>query len=105
MQNKLKLNQKYYFDNNTQIYYIKNRYEDKTLEYLYFHLRTNLLILFEIIDNIFIKLKELYTSFYCKEYIMKKFRELKIGLGFFNVFYSKFIKLAAKLEFTKKMLL
>ena len=36
---------------------------------------------------------------------MKKFRKLKIGLGFFNTFYSEFIKLIAKLKFIKKMLL
>lgn len=36
---------------------------------------------------------------------MKKFRKIKIGVGFFNIFYSKFIKLAEKLEFTKEILL
>ena len=35
---------------------------------------------------------------------MEKFRELKIGLDSFNAFCSEFIKLVAKLEFTKEML-
>lgn len=39
------------------------------------------------------------------KYVMKKFRKLKMGLGSFNAFYLKFIKLAAELEFTKEMLL
>lgn len=36
---------------------------------------------------------------------MEKFRKLKMGSGFFNAFYSKFIKLVAELKFTKEMLL
>lgn len=36
---------------------------------------------------------------------MKKFKKLKIDMRFFNTFYSKFIKLAAKLEFIKEILL
>ena len=35
---------------------------------------------------------------------MKKFRELKMGSRSFNAFYLEFIKLAAKLEFTKEIL-
>ncbi len=34
MQNKLKLNQKHYHKNNTQICYTENYYKSKTLEYL-----------------------------------------------------------------------
>ena len=63
------------------------------------------MILFEIVDNLFAKLKDVYSDPYCKEYAIKKFRKLKISSGFFNIFYSKFVKLAAKLEFTKEMLL
>lgn len=36
---------------------------------------------------------------------MKKLKKLKIDTRFFNTFYSKLIKLAAKVEFTKEMLL
>ena len=53
----------------------------------------------------FTKFKKVYGNFYCKKHIMKKFRELKMGLGFFNAFYFKFIKLVAKLKFTKEILL
>ena len=53
----------------------------------------------------FTKLEEVYSNPHCKDHAIKKFRELKMGLGFFNAFYSEFIKLVAKLEFTKKMLL
>ena len=105
MQNKLKLNQKYYSNNNTQIYYIKNCYESKILEYLQPHLRANSFISFKIVDDLLIKLKKVYSNFYCQKYIIKKFRKLKISLKFFNVFYSKFIKLAAELKFTKEILL
>ena len=105
MQSKLKLNQKHYLDNNIQIYYAKNCYKDEVLEYLQPYFCADLLILFETVDNLFTKLKKVYDNLYCKKYIIKKFRELKIGLRSFNAFYSKFIKLAVKLEFTKKILL
>ena len=36
---------------------------------------------------------------------MKKFRKLKMGSGSFNAYYLEFIKLIAKLEFTKEMIL
>ena len=36
---------------------------------------------------------------------MEKFRKLKMGTRSFNTFYFKFIKLVAKLEFIKEMLL
>ena len=36
---------------------------------------------------------------------MEKFRKLKMGSGSFNAFYLEFIKLVAKLKFTKEMLL
>lgn len=53
----------------------------------------------------FTKLEEVYKNPNYKKHIMEKFRKLKIDLRFFNAFYSKFIKLAVKLEFIKKMLL
>ena len=105
IQNKLKLNQKHYLDNNTQIYYAKNCYRDEVLEHLQLHLHINLLIPFEIVDNLFTKLEKVYGNSHCKKYAIEKFRELKMGSRSFNAFYSKFIKLAAKLKFTKKMLL
>ena len=52
----------------------------------------------------FIKFEEVYDNPHYKKHLIKKFRELKIGLEFFNTLYSEFIKLAAKLEFTKKIL-
>ena len=63
------------------------------------------MILFKIVDNLFTKLKEVYGNPYYKEYIIEKFRKLKMGLRFFNTFYSDFIKLAAKFKFIKEMLL
>ena len=63
------------------------------------------MISFEKIDNLFIKLEKVYNNLYCKKYTIKKFRELKIGLGFFNVFYLEFIKLIAKFNFIKEILL
>lgn len=50
-------------------------------------------------------MEEIYRDLYYKEQIIEKFKELKIGLEFFNTFYSKFIKLVVKLKFTKEILL
>ena len=99
------LNQEYYPDNDTQICYAKNRCKGKALEHLQLHLRADSLIPFETVDNLFTKLEEVYDDPHCKKHAMEKFKELKIGLGSFNTFYSEFIKLTAKLEFTKEMLL
>ena len=63
------------------------------------------MIPFETVDELFTKLEEVYGDPHRKEHAMEKFRELKMGSGSFNAFYSEFIKLAAKLEFTKEMLL
>ena len=63
------------------------------------------MISFKIIDNLFTKLKEVYGNFYCKKHTITKFKELKMGSKSFNIFYLKVIKLAAKFEFTKEMLL
>ena len=105
MQNKLKLNWEYYFDNNTQICYAKNHCGDKALKHLQLYFCANSLISFKIVDNLFTKLKEVYSNLYYKKYIIEKFKELIISSRFFNVFDLKLIKLAAKLEFTKEILL
>ena len=105
MQSKLKLNREHYSDNDTQICYAEKRYGDKALEYLQPHLHADSLILFETVDELFIKLEKVYEDSHCKEHAMENFGELKIDSGSFNTFYSEFIKLAAKLEFTKEMLL
>ena len=105
MQNKLKLNQEHYSDNDTQICYAVNRCEGKTLDYLQLYLRSDSLILFETVDELFTKLEEVSRNPHCKEDVIEKFRELKMGSGSFNAFYSEFIKLATELKFTKKMLL
>ena len=105
MQSKLELNQEPYPDNDTQICYAKNRYRSKALEHLqpYFHIDS--LIPFKTVDNLFTKLEEVYDNPHYKKYAMEKFKKLKMGLGFFNTFYSEFIKLVVKLEFIKEMLL
>lgn len=105
MQNKLKPNWEYYFDNDTQIYYTENRCGNKALKYLQLHFCADSLILFEIVDDLFTKLEEVYDNSHCKDYVIEKFKELKIGSGSFNNFYSKFIKLRAKLKFIKEILL
>lgn len=105
MQSKFKFNQKHYLDNDTQICYIKNHCRSKTLEHLQPYLRADSWILFETVDDLFTKVEKVYNNSNCKEHAIKKFRELKMGSGFFNAFFLKFIKLAAKLEFTKEMLL
>ena len=105
MRSKLKLNRKHYSDNDTQICHAENRCGGEALEYLQPHLRTDSLIPFETVDDLFTKLEEVYGDPHCKEHAMEKFRELKMGSGSFNAFYSEFIKLAAELEFTKEMLL
>lgn len=102
MQNKFKLNRKYYFNNNTLIYYIKNCYRGKSLEYLQPYLQIDSLILFEIVNKLFTKLKKVYGDLHCKEYIIEKFKKLKISSKSFNTFYLKFIKLTTKLKYTKK---
>ena len=51
------------------------------------------------------KFEKVYKYFYYKKHIMKKFKKQKMDMRFFNTFYSKFIKLAVKLEFTKEILL
>lgn len=51
------------------------------------------------------KLEEIYDDLHCKENVIEKFRKLKICLGSFNTFHSEFIKLVAKLKFTKKIVL
>lgn len=56
-------------------------------------------------DKLFIKLVKTCKNFYYKEYIIEKSRKLKMSLRFFNIFYFKFIKLAIKLKFIKKILL
>lgn len=40
-----------------------------------------------------------------KNTLFEKFKKLKMVFGSFNIFYSKFIELAIKLEFTKERLL
>ena len=105
IQNKLKLNQEYYPDNDTQICYILNRYGGKVLKYLQPHLRSDSLIPFEIRDKLFKKLEEVYGNPYRKKHAMEKFTKLKMGSRSFNVFYSEFIKLAAELESIKEILL
>ena len=105
MQNKLKLNLEQFFDNDIKICYTKNRYRNKILEYLQLHFCADLLILFKIVYNLFTKLKKVYDNIYCKKHAIKKLKELKMGLESFNIFYSKFIKLADKLEFIKEILL
>lgn len=69
------------------------------------YLRTDSLISFKTVDNLFIKPEEVHDDLHHKKHVKKKFRELKIGLGSFNIIYSQFIKLAAKTEFTKEILL
>ena len=105
MQNKLKLNQKHYSDNKIQICYTKNCCRVKALEHLQPHLHADSLIPFKTVDNLFTKLEKVYDDPHYKKHTIEKFRELKMGSESFNVFYSKFIKLAAKLEFIKKILL
>ena len=105
MRSKLKLNQEHYPDNDTQICYAENRCGGEALEHLQPHLRADSLIPFETVDDLFTKLEEVYGDPHRKEHAMEKFRELKMGSGSFNAFYSEFIKLAAELEFTKEMLL
>lgn len=64
------------------------------------------MILFEIVDKLFIKFEKVYGDFFhCKKYVIEIFKELKMGMRLFNTFYSKFIKLAIKLEFKKEILL
>ena len=105
MQSKLKLNQKHYLDNDTQICYTQNRYGGKALKHLSPHLRTDSLIPFETVDNLFTKLEEVYDDLHHKKPVIEKFKELKMGSESFNTSYSEFIKLAAKLEFIKEILL
>lgn len=105
MQIKLKLNQEHYFDIDIYICYVKNYYKSKALEYLQFHLCTNLLISFKIINKLFTKLERVYKDFHCQKHTIKKFGELKIDIRFFNIFYFEFIKLTTKFGFTKEMLL
>ena len=105
MQSKLKLNQEHYSDNDIQICYAKNRYGGKALEHLQPHLYADSLIPFEIVDDLFTKLEEVYGDLHRKEHVIEKFKELKMGSGSFNAFYLEFIKLATELEFTKEMLL
>ena len=105
MRSKLQLNWKHYPDNNTQICYAENRCEGEAREHLKSHLYADSLILFEIVDNLFTKLEKVYGDPHCKEHAIEKSRELKMGSSSFNAFYLEFIKLAAKLEFIKEILL
>lgn len=59
------------------------------------------MILFKIINKLFITFEKVYKS----KYILEKFKKFKIYLGFFNIFYSKFIKLMSKHNFIKAILL
>ena len=61
--------------------------------------------MFETVNNMFTKLEKVYENLYCKKYIKEKFKELKMDIKSFNSYYSKFIYLTTKLEFTKEMLL
>lgn len=99
IQNKLKLNQKYYLHNDTQIYYAKNYCGGNILNHLY------LWIPFEIIDKLFIILEDVYRNFYYKKHVIENFKKLKIDMGSLNTFYSKFIKLVVKFKFIKEILL
>lgn len=78
---------------------------EMNLETLIIYLYIDLLILLKIVDKLFVKLEEVYKDLFYKKYVIEKFNKLKIDLKSFNVFYSKFIKLIAKLEFTQEILL
>ena len=58
-----------------------------------------------MVNNLFTKLEKVYGNSHCKKHTIEKFKELKMGLGSFNAFYLKFIKLVAKLMFIKEILL
>lgn len=64
-----------------------------------------LLILYKIVNKLLIILEEVYKNFYYKKYMIEKFKELKISLRFFNIFYSEFIKLVAEPKFIIEILL
>lgn len=61
--------------------------------------------MFEIVNKLFIKSEKVYGDFYYKKHIIEKFIKLKINILFFNIFGSKFIKLAIKFKFIKEILL
>lgn len=56
-----------------------------------FYLLVNLITFFATIEDLFNHLKDIFGNFYQKEYVIKKFRELKMEASLFIEFYSKFI--------------
>ncbi len=105
MQGKFEINWDHYPSERSKLIYVENRVEGKALQHLELCLRLNSITLFTTINDLFNNLKDIFGNPYQKEYVMEKFRDLKMGASSFSDFYSKFIRLASNLEYTSEMLI
>lgn len=89
----------------SKLIYVKNKVGEKTLQLLNTCIHINLITSFATIKALFNHLEDIFGNPYYKEHAIEKFQKLKLGISWFNNFYSKFFCLTSDIKYTSDMLI